>query len=123
VLVTVRVLINDDMESPIVGFHVKDRLGQPLLGDNTYLAYAEHPMTLKRGQTVTARFRFDLPFLASGRYSVTAAIASGSLDIHVQHHWLHDALLFDVHSQFRNGVMIAVPMHEIVLQVDETTHV
>jgi lipopolysaccharide transport system ATP-binding protein len=119
VSITVRILINDDMDDPIVGFHVKDRLGQALIGDNTYLAYANSFTKLKRGQNVTARFRFDLPFLASGRYSLTAAIASGSLDIHVQHHWLHDALLFDVHSPFRNGVMVAVPMREIALKVDE----
>jgi lipopolysaccharide transport system ATP-binding protein len=121
VSITIRILINEDMERPIVGFHVKDRLGQPLFGDNTYLAYSDSGIAFKRGQTIAAHFSFNLPFIASGRYSVTAAIASGSLDIHVQHHWLHDALIFDVHSPFRNGVMVAVPMQEIALKVDEPT--
>jgi lipopolysaccharide transport system ATP-binding protein len=119
VSITVEISIKEDVESPIVGFLVKDRLGQPLFGDNTYLAYVDREIVLKRGQRITARFSFSLPFIASGRYSVTAAIASGSLDIHVQHHWLHDALMFDVHSPFRNGVMVAVPMQEIAFKIDE----
>jgi lipopolysaccharide transport system ATP-binding protein len=118
VTITVRVLIKADMESPIVGFFVKDRLGQPLLGDNTFLAYADQGLAFKDGQEAVARFVFDLPFLASGRYSLTVAIASGTLETHVQHHWLHDALMFDVHSQYRNGVMVAVPMREITLNAE-----
>ena len=113
VAITVRILIKADMESPIVGFHVKDRLGQALFGDNTFLTYADQGLAFKEGQEVVARFVFDLPFVASGRYSLTAAIASGTLDTHVQHHWLHDALIFDVHSPYRNGVIVAVPMREI----------
>jgi lipopolysaccharide transport system ATP-binding protein len=119
VSITVQILTNEEIEDPIVGFHIKDRLGQPLFGDNTYLTYVDSRIALKARQTIAARFCFDMPFLASGRYSVTAAIASGSLDIHVQHHWLHDALLFDIHSPFRNGVMVAVPMREITLKIDE----
>jgi lipopolysaccharide transport system ATP-binding protein len=120
IAITVRVRMKADMESPIVGFHVKDRLGQALFGDNTFLAYADQSLAFKDGQEAVARFVFDLPFLASGRYSLTVAIASGTLETHVQHHWLHDALMFDVHSPFRNGVMVAVPMREIALKVDES---
>lgn len=119
VAITIRIRIAADMESPIVGFHVKDRLGQPLFGDNTFLTYAERGLAFGQGQHIVAKFVFELPNLASGRYSVTAAIASGTLDVHVQHHWLHDALLFDVHSRYRNGVMMAIPMHEMELQVIE----
>jgi lipopolysaccharide transport system ATP-binding protein len=118
VSITVEISVKEDIEAPIVGFHVKDRLGQPLFGDNTYLAHADRQIVLKRGQRISAHFSFDLPFIASGRYSITAAIASGSLDVHVQHHWLHDALIFDVHSPFRNGVMVAVPMREISFKTD-----
>lgn len=118
VAITARIRVKADMESPIVGFHVKDRLGQPLFGDNTFFTYADEGLAFKEGQDVEARFVFDLPHLASGRYSLTVAIASGTLDTHVQHHWLHDALLFDMHSAYRNGVMVAVPMREIALAVD-----
>ncbi|MFK4492817.1 ABC transporter ATP-binding protein [Bradyrhizobium sp. USDA 336] len=120
IAITIRIKIAADMESPIVGFHVKDRLGQPLFGDNTFLSYADQGLVFRQGQQVAARFVFVLPNLASGRYSVTTAIASGTLDVHVQHHWQHDALLFDVHSRHRNGVMVAIPMQEMELKIIET---
>jgi lipopolysaccharide transport system ATP-binding protein len=118
VQVAVRARANADIESPIIGFHIKDRLGQALFGDNTYLQYRDVPVTLKAGQSIEASFSFVLPFLRSGDYAVTAAIASGTFDSHVQHHWLHDAMVLKVHSPFRNGVMIAIPMSSIAMTVD-----
>lgn len=118
VLVTAHILIKEEIDRPIVGFHVKDRLGQAILGDNTYKTYEQRPMTLAAGDRLSARFSFRLPHLATGRYAMTVAIASGTIENHVQHHWLHDALFFDVHSEYRNGVLIAVPIREMTLSVE-----
>lgn len=117
-VVTARVEILADMVSPIIGFHVKDRLGQPILGDNTMSAGVDIPQSLAAGQVLSASFRFHLPLLASGRYSMTFAIASGTLSTHSQHHWVHDALFFDVHSRFRNGVLINLDLTEASVQVE-----
>jgi lipopolysaccharide transport system ATP-binding protein len=114
---TIRARAERELANPILGFHIKDRLGQPLIGDNTFLACPNQNMSLAPGDEVEARFVFELPFLRSGDYTVTAAIASGTLDNHVQHHWVHDALLFTVHSLLRNGMMIGVPMREIAMSV------
>jgi lipopolysaccharide transport system ATP-binding protein len=116
VRVSIEVDVLHDIEAPIVGFHCKDRLGQPILGDNTFLTTLHDPLSVEAGKTLRAAFVFQLPALASGRYSISAACASGTLDTHVQHHWLHDALVFDVHSPFKNGVLIAVEMQHIQLQ-------
>ena len=113
-----RVKCKADIISPIFGFHVKDRLGQALFGDNTFLSYRDTPLHCHRGDELNVEFTFDLPFLMTGDYSITLAVASGTLDVHVQHHWLHDAILFKVHSPFRNGVMIAIPMRSIEMRVD-----
>ncbi|AZO80477.1 MULTISPECIES: ABC transporter ATP-binding protein [unclassified Bosea (in: a-proteobacteria)] len=113
VQVLIDVAVIEDIEAPIVGFHVKDRLGQPILGDNTFLKTLDKPITARAGQTLETTFAFRLPALASGRYSVTAACASGTLENHVQHQWMHDALMFDVHSPFRNGVLFAVEMDRV----------
>ncbi|MGA3308019.1 MAG: ABC transporter ATP-binding protein [Xanthobacteraceae bacterium] len=121
VQVIVKIRANVDIENPIVGFHVKDRLGQPLFGDNTYLQYSGSNLRVMAGETIEAKFVFELPFLRSGEYSVTAAIASGTLEHHVQHHWLHDSMIFKVHSPFRNGVMIAIPMRSITLEIEDVT--
>jgi lipopolysaccharide transport system ATP-binding protein len=81
------------------------------------LHYRDVSLRVEAGQTIEAKFVFELPLLKSGDYAVTAAIASGTLESHVQHHWLHDALVFKVHSPFRNGVMIAIPMTSIAMEV------
>ena len=116
--VTVTVKSNEAIESPIIGFHVKDETGQPLFGDNTYLKYREDDLHIPPGEIVTAAFRFPMPILKTGHYSICAAVASGTRDNHVQHHWLHDALLFKVNSPLRNGVMIAIPMDSIGLKIE-----
>ncbi len=113
--VKARIKVNTDIHDPIVGFHIKDRLGQPLVGDNTYLTYRSGDLSFAGGDEIEVRFAFELPHLRSGDYSVTIAIASGTLDQHVQHHWLHDAFFFKVHSPFQNGVMIAIPMRRITM--------
>lgn len=114
-LITARINIKAEIYAPIAGFIIKDRLGQPLLGDNTFLRYAAMPLTCRPGDSLETRFGFRLPHLRTGRYSITIALASGTLLEHVQHHWLHDAIFFDVHSPFRNGVMVAVEMTEMSL--------
>jgi lipopolysaccharide transport system ATP-binding protein len=114
---TIRARVEGELANPILGFHIKDRLGQPLIGDNTFLACRDQDISLVAGDEVEARFVFRLPFLRSGDYTVTAAIVSGTLENHVVHHWAHDALLFTVHSPFRNGVMIGIPMREIAINV------
>jgi lipopolysaccharide transport system ATP-binding protein len=98
-----------------MGFHVKDRLGQPLFGDNTFLTYESCPIHAKAGDKLEARFVFSLPLLLTGEYSVCAAIASGTMVSHVQHHWVHDALLFSVHSSSLNGVLVGIPVDVITL--------
>jgi len=108
--VTIRIRANSDIDSPIIGFHIKDRLGQPLIGDNTYLSYRDQTLSLRAGQQAVAQFVFELPFLLTGNYAVSAAVASGTIESHVQHHWQHEAFVFTVNSPLRNGVMVGIPM-------------
>jgi lipopolysaccharide transport system ATP-binding protein len=110
VQVTVRVKANVGIERPIVGFHIKDRLGQWLIGENTYLPYRDAPLSLIAGVELQARFTFDLPLLRTGPYALVAAVASGTIDNHVQHHWLHEALIFEVNSPIEKGVLVGLPM-------------
>jgi lipopolysaccharide transport system ATP-binding protein len=110
VQVTLRVRANASIERPIVGFHIKDRLGQWLLGENTYLPYRDSPIGLDPGMEIEARFIFDLPLLRTGSYALTAAAASGTLEDHVQHHWVHEALVFEVNSPIEKGVLVGLPM-------------
>ncbi len=119
VRLTIRARALADLTLVILGFIVKDRLGQPLFGDNT-LQRGGTSFDVRSGEVVTATFAFDLPLLAAGRYSVTLAIASGTLENHVQHHWLHDGLAFDVRSSV-GGVMFALATDEVSVDVTKGT--
>lgn len=71
-------------------------------------------MFAEAGGTLEAAFRFALPLLRSGDYSICAAVASGAIQSHVQHHWLHDAMVFRVHSGL-SDVLVGVPMKSITM--------
>ncbi len=76
----------------IVGFYVKDRLGQQLFGENT-LAASGRPAG-SAGARVGARFHFVMPRLFPGEYLVAVAIADGTQARHVHHEWRHEAWHF-----------------------------
>ena len=120
--VTLRVIVHayQDLDSPIIGFYVKDRLGQALFGDNTFLSYREKFVHCQQGDELQADFVFYMPLLPSGEYSITIAIANGTQEIHEQHHWIHDAVLFKSESSSVASGLIGIPMLEVKLQTLET---
>lgn len=108
---------HQDLLSPIIGFYIKDKLGQELFGDNTYLTYHDNPLPCFTGQTIHAQFIFEMPRLAKGDYSVTVAIANGTQQDHIQHHWIHDAVQFKSESNSVSG-LIGIPMYSIKLDTE-----
>jgi len=120
VILSINVAILQTLESPIVGFFVKDRLGQTLFGDNTFLSYQDSPVHCGTDCQLNARFVFDMPLLPAGDYSFTIAIADGSQLQHEQHEWMHDALLFKSESTSGVSGLIGIPMQDIQLQTLET---
>ena len=119
--VTLRVIVHayQDLDSPVIGFYVKDRLGQALFGDNTFLSYKEQPVHCHQANELQADFTFYMPLLPAGEYSITVAIANGTQEIHEQHHWIHDAIFFKSESSSVASGLIGIPMLEIKLQTLE----
>jgi lipopolysaccharide transport system ATP-binding protein len=118
VVLTIVGIANDILYSPIMGFSVKDRLGQVLFGDNTFLVYRLCPISVHKGQYFKADFKFYMPILPVGDYVVNAAIAEGSQEDHVQLHWVHDALTFRSHSSSVAQGLVGVPMKSISLSTN-----
>jgi lipopolysaccharide transport system ATP-binding protein len=111
--------VGKSIEAPIFGFYVKDRLGQRLFGDNTYINYRDQPLRAQPGTRLRAHFRFRMPVLPSGDYSVDVALATGTQENHTQQHWIHDAFAFRANeSSMRHG-LVGVPMHSIEIERTE----
>jgi lipopolysaccharide transport system ATP-binding protein len=108
-------LVASEMESPIIGFIVKDRLGQVLFGDNTF-GYGALEV-VKSGDRLKARFEFALPLLPSGTYSMAVAIADGSPTQNVQHHWLHDAVIINVVTARLWLGLVGIPLQGVSLRI------
>lgn len=106
-------IANTNMVSPIIGFYVNDRLGQPIFGDNTYNFSKQMPLIVSQGEKIEAEFEFQMPILPRGDYYVTVALAEGTQQEHIQHHWMHDALLLKSHSSSVSTGLVGVPMKNI----------
>ncbi|MDZ7750185.1 MAG: ABC transporter ATP-binding protein [Gammaproteobacteria bacterium] len=119
VILRVQVLAHQPLQSPIIGFYVKDRLGQCLFGDNTWLSHMDHTVACEAGRYLEAAFAFEMPRLQTGNYSITVAVAEGDQDDHVQHHWIHDAVFFKSESTSVAAGLIGIPMKEIKLDVKD----
>ena len=117
--VTLQVDLQADipLNTPIVGFFVRDKRGQNLFGDNTFLTYADQHVSIPSGASFEARFQFLMPYLPSGDYFVTIALAEGTQIDHVQHHWLEEALTFHVDGGHVAQGLIGIPMHSIEMAV------
>src|SRR5690606_35776407 len=105
-----------DIASVIVGFQLKDRRGQILFGDNTCITTMNKPVSIKAGEEQQGRFRFQMPLLQSGEYSITVSVAEGNQADHVQHHWLHDAVILQSLCASVSTGIVGVPMMDIRIE-------
>ena len=109
--------------SPIFGFMLRDRLGQSVFGDNSYLAWHERPLRVEAGESFAAEFEFYMPWLAWGDYVFQVALAEGTQQDHRQLHWIHDALVLRSHHDPVATGIIGIPMIDIRLGVTEPAEV
>jgi lipopolysaccharide transport system ATP-binding protein len=117
IILRVHAVAHESLSAPIIGFAVKDRLGQVLFGDNTYLSYSNAVLFCDKDNYIEAEFAFQMPILPVGNYSVNVAIADGTQEQHVQHHWIHDAVMFKSESSSVATGLIGIPMQYIKLDV------
>jgi len=106
-----------DLESPIVGFQFKDRLGQPLFADNTFLTTVDQPFAIPAGRRFRAEFCFQMPLVPVGEYVIRVAVALGSENANAMLHCIDNALVVrSVTSGARHG-LVGVPMLEVTMSV------
>lgn len=108
---------HESIAAPILGFYVRDKLGQHLFGDNTYITYLDKPRSVRVGEQLVATFTFRMPYLRPGEYSICAAVAEGHQDSHIQHQWINDALIFQVLSSHVPRGIMGIAMVGIDLDV------
>jgi lipopolysaccharide transport system ATP-binding protein len=116
VCLSIRARANREIRRPILGFLVRDRLGQDLFGENTLPFTNANPVAVDAGQEFEGRFVFRLPMLPNGHYAVMTSVAEGDLIDHVQHHWLHDAMFFHISSSAVRWGLVGIPFEQVLLK-------
>lgn len=94
VVLEVQTAVREDIERLVLGFLIKDRLGQAIYGINTH-RQDQAISDLSAGEQVTFRFAFDMR-LGKGSYSV--ALSLSRLDSHLDRNfeWRDYGLVFHV---------------------------
>jgi len=95
VTLMLKLQVHEHIESPIVGFTLKDRLGNIVMQCNNYVLKKQLKQ-LERNKTAIFAFTFEIPHLNHGQYTISPAVASGTQVDHIQHCWIHDALVFNI---------------------------
>lgn len=111
----VEVEAREALDSPIVGFFLKDRFGQQLFGKNTWREDAS-PRAVAAGAALRATFEFRMPYLRRGAYTVDLAVADGSHHAHVQAAWLFDALALESISSTVSTGLVGIPFRSVTLE-------
>jgi lipopolysaccharide transport system ATP-binding protein len=94
VCLTVNVKVNAELPELVVGYVIKDRLGQDVFGTNTH--HLECVRTgLRDGDMLSYRFRFKAS-LGVGSYSVAIALHATDSHIADNYEWRDLALVFNV---------------------------
>lgn len=114
--VTLRLLVRVKEEIPrlVMGYMIKDRLGQPVFGTNTH--HTEQALeNVRTGERVEFRIRFPMQ-VGPGSYSVSTALVSTDTHLVNNYEWRDLALMFNVSNLSRSrfiGVAWIPPEIEI----------
>ncbi len=94
VRIKVKAAIHKDISEIVLGYMIKDRLGQPIFGTNTH--HLQQPSkNLKAGEKI----EFDLSFsanLGEGSYSVAVALHTADTHVANNYEWRDRAIVFNV---------------------------
>jgi len=113
VVLEIEVAAESAMPRPILGFYLKDGLGQLLFGDNTFLSTLEEPVSLDANDVMRVVFEFEMPRLKAGDYFITVGVADGGKEDHAIQHWVHEALTLRSRCQSWSIGILGLPMRRI----------
>jgi lipopolysaccharide transport system ATP-binding protein len=90
----VEVQVKSDLPELVVGYMIKDRLGQPVFGTNTH-HLDRKLVAVKSGTTITCVFQFQCN-LGPGTYSIAIALHASDSHLARSYEWRDLAIVFKV---------------------------
>jgi lipopolysaccharide transport system ATP-binding protein len=102
---------------PVIGFALRDRLGQIIFGMTTADGNCPSPGHSEPGRPLEARFRFRMPILRSGGYAIEPAIFEKQTGKIIEKQL--DILLVHVTADPRMNGLANIPMRRIRFMIGE----
>lgn len=94
VTLRIRVTARQDIPRLVLGYLIKDRLGQPVFGTNTH--HTKQPLeSVAAGETIEYDIAFPMSF-GQGSYSISTALVSSDTHLVNNYEWRDLALMFTV---------------------------
>lgn len=91
----VSVLFKEDVESPIIGVTLRDRMGMEVTATNT--SYENIPLPrAHKDEVMTVKFEMVVPEIRPGSYTISPAIAQGNIWEHTIEDWIDNAYILNV---------------------------
>jgi len=110
------VRVNQDIEGLVLGFGIKDRLGQMMFGTNTW-----HTKQAIGHVCVGGLFRFDVEFQANlgvGSYSVHCSLVETESHVEKNYHWIDRAKVFEVVNK-NKPVFVGCTWNDLRFKVEQ----
>lgn len=92
IIVRMEIETKREIEYPILGFNIKDMIGNELVVTNTVFEKIDMPI-LEANKKYCFEWRFQFPCFHSGDYPMDIALAEGTYQNHEQIHFVTDALI------------------------------
>ena len=119
VVLEIKVEVGKEVITPVVGFILRNRLGQDLFSENTYGVKNEIVSTNIEKIDLKAVFIFQMPILKKGSYSLSVAIAEYKENSDfLHHHWMHDALTINSYNESEFNGLVGIPMKSKSLSLE-----
>lgn len=90
----VQIRLHADLPELVLGYMIKDRLGQPVFGTNTHHLKVDM-VQLKQGELLTLEFSFPAN-IGVGSYSISTALHVADTHLAANYEWRDRALMFNV---------------------------
>jgi ABC-type polysaccharide/polyol phosphate transport system ATPase subunit len=112
--IRISVVFLDDVEHPNIGFMLRNRLGQDVTGTNV-LFEGQRLEPARAGDRLSVDFVMDLPFLHSGFYYFSPAIADGELNQYDMCDWIDNACAVNVLERSTTYGHLRIPVRVRVI--------
>ena len=118
VCVRISVEFLGDVKHPNVGFMLRNRLGQDVTGTNVMFE-GERLQAARAGDRLSVDFVMDLPFLHSGFYYFSPAVADGELNQYEMCDWIDNACAIELAERATTYGHLRIPVRVRAMPLQE----